>query len=156
MLNFNILITGNFCNIPKTITIPNYIFAEAPILNYSNRTNRRINWVIGLEYNSTLEQIKNFTETISHYIKNSDDFLVNDNFKSFVRLDKFNDSSVDILVYCFTSTNDWEKFLTIKENLALKIKKEVEKIGLGFAFPSQSVYIENVKKEDISKIWKIY
>ena len=134
------------------ITIPNYIFAEAPILNYSNRTNRRINWIIGLEYNSTLEQIKSFTETISDYIKNSNDFLVNDNFKSFVRLDKFNDSSVDILVYCFTSTNDWEEFLTIKENLALKIKKEVEKIGLGFAFPSQSVYIENLKKEDISKI----
>ena len=138
------------------ITIPNYIFAEAPILNYSNRTNRRINWVIGLEYNSSLEQIKSFTETISNYIKNSSDFLVNDNFKSFVRLDKFNDSSVDILVYCFTATNDWEEFLAIKENLALKIKQEVEKIGLGFAFPSQSVYIENLKKEDISKIWKTY
>jgi MscS family membrane protein len=134
------------------ITIPNYIFAEAPILNYSNRTNRRINWVIGLEYNSTLEQIKSFTETISYYIKNSSDFLVNDNFKSFVRLDKFNDSSVDILVYCFTSTNDWEKFLIIKESLALKIKQEVEKIGLSFAFPSQSVYIEKLKKENIFKV----
>ena len=134
------------------ITIPNYIFAEAPILNYSNRTNRRINWVIGLEYNSTLDQIKRFTETISNYIKNSDDFLVNDNFKSFVRLDKFNDSSLDILVYCFTATNDWEEFLIIKEKLALRIKQEVEKIGLGFAFPSKSVYIENLKKEDIFKI----
>ena len=134
------------------ITIPNYIFAEAPLLNYSNRTNRRINWIIGLEYNSSLEQIKIFTEVISNYIKNSNDFLVNDNFKSFVRLDKFNDSSIDILVYCFTTTNDWEEFLRIKEKLALKIKEEVEKIGLGFAFPSQSVYIENLKKEDISKI----
>jgi len=134
------------------ITIPNYFFAEAPILNYSNRTNRRINWVIGLEYNSTLDQIKNFTEIISNYIKNSNDFLVNDSFKSFVRLDKFNDSSVDILVYCFTSTNDWEEFLTIKERLALKIKQEIEKIGLSFAFPSQSVYVENIKKEDIYKI----
>ena len=124
------------------ITIPNYIFAEAPILNYSNRTNRRINWIIGLEYNSTLEQIKKFTVSIDNYIKNSSEFLVNDNFKSFVRLDKFNDSSVDILIYCFTSTNDWEEFLRIKENLAMRIKKEVEGIGLGFAFPSKSIYIE--------------
>jgi len=134
------------------MTIPNHIFAEAPILNYSNRTNRRINWVIGLEYNSTLDQIKSFTLIISQYIKNSNDFLVNENFKSFVRLDKFNDSSVDILVYCFTATNDWEEFLKIKENLALKFKQEVEKIGLNFAYPSQSVYIENLNKEDISKI----
>ena len=134
------------------ITIPNFIFAEAPILNYSNRTNRRINWIIGLEYNSTLDQIKIFTESISHYIKTSNDFVVNNNFKSFVKLDKFNDSSVDILIYCFTSTNDWEKFLKIKENLAIKIKEEIEEIGLNFAFPSQSVYIENFKKDIIPKI----
>src|SRR5210317_2153674 len=129
------------------ITIPNYIFAEAPILNYTNRTNRRINWVIGLEYNSTMDQIKNFTETISNYINNNSDFTVNDNYKAYVRLDKFNDSSIDILIYCFTSTNDWEKFLEIKERLAIEIKEEVEKAGLGFAFPSQSVYIEKLKKE---------
>ncbi len=124
------------------ITIPNYIFAEAPILNYTNRENRRIVWTIGLEYNSKLKQIKDFTDNISKYINDNDNFTVNDNFKSFVRLDKFNDSSIDILIYCFTSTNDWEKYLEIKEDLAIKIKDEVEKIGLNFAFPSQSIYIE--------------
>ena len=124
------------------ITIPNYIFAEAPILNYTNRTNRRINWIIGLEYSSTLEQIKNLTEFLKKYLINSDNFIVNDNYKAFVRLDKFNDSSIDILIYCFTSTNDWEKFLEIKENLAIEIKKKVEGLHLSFAFPSQSIYIE--------------
>ena len=56
-------------------------------------------------------------------------------FKSFVRLDEFNDSSIDILIYCFTSTNDWEN-IRDKEDLAIKIKDEVEKIGLNFAFKS--------------------
>lgn len=124
------------------ITIPNYIFAEAPILNYTNRSNRRINWIIGLEYNSTLEQIKNLTDAINTYINNNSDFVVNDIYKTFVRLDQFNNSSIDILVYCFTSTNDWEKFLVIKEKLAFKIKSEVESLELSFAFPSQSIYIE--------------
>ena len=124
------------------ITIPNYIFAEAPILNYTNRTNRRINWIIGLEYGSTLDQIKKLTESIRNYVNNSDNFIVNENYKVFVRLDKFNDSSIDILVYCFTSTNDWEKFLEIKENLAIEIKSKVELLNLSFAFPSQSIYIE--------------
>ncbi len=128
------------------ITIPNYIFAEAPILNYTNRNYRRINWTIGLEYNSTLSQIKTFTETISSYLKGNDNFMVDDNYKSFVRIDKFNDSSIDILVICFTSTKDWDKYLKIKEELAIKIKENVENIGLNFAFPSQSIYIE--KTED--------
>ncbi len=124
------------------ITIPNYIFAEAPILNYTNRKNRRIVWTVGLEYNSKLTQIKDFTNNLSRYIKDSSDFTVNDNYKSFVRLDKFNDSSIDILIYCFTSTNDWDEFLQIKERLAIFTKNEVEKLGLNFAFPSQSIYIE--------------
>ena len=130
------------------ITIPNYIFAEAPILNFSNRKNRRINWTIGLEYNSTLIKIKKFTDTITKYIQENEDFIVNDDYKSFVRLDKFNNSSIDILIYCFTSTNDWESFLIIKEKLAIKIKEEVEKIGLNFAFPSQSIYLENFPKKE--------
>ena len=124
------------------ITIPNYIFAEAPIMNYTNRTNRRINWTIGLEYNSTIEQIKNLTDSIKYYISNNSDFLVNENYKAFIRLDKFNDSSIDILVYCFTSTNDWEVYLEIKEKLASEIKSKVEEFNLNFAFPSQSIYIE--------------
>ena len=124
------------------ITIPNYIFAEAPILNYSNRTNRRINWIVGLEYNSTLDQIKSLTKHLSDYLINSEDFIVNDNYKAFVRLDKFNDSSIDVLIYCFTSTNDWEEFLEIKEKLAMEIKNKVEELNLNFAFPSQSIYIE--------------
>ena len=124
------------------ITIPNYIFAEAPILNYTNRTNRRINWIIGLEYNSTLDQIKNLTEYLRNYLIKSEDFIVNDNYKAFVRLDKFNDSSIDILIYCFASTNDWESFLEIKEKLAMEIKSKVENLNLNFAFPSQSIYIE--------------
>ena len=124
------------------ITIPNYIFAEAPILNYTNRTNRRINWVIGLEYSSRLDQIKNLTEHLLDFLNKSDDFIINDNYKAFVRLDKFNDSSIDILIYCFTSTNDWEKFLEIKEKLAMEIKSKVEELNLNFAFPSQSIYIE--------------
>ena len=124
------------------ITIPNYIFAEAPILNYTNRTNRRINWIIGLEYSSTLEQIKNLTNAIKSHINDNSDFIVNDNYKAFIRLDKFNDSSIDILIYCFTSTNDWETYLEIKEKLAMEIKNKVEELKLNFAFPSQSIYIE--------------
>ena len=73
---------------------------------------------------------------------NSENFIIDDNYKAFVRLEKFNDSSIDILIICFTSTKDWDKYLQIKEELAIEIKSNVEKIGLNFAFPSQSIYIE--------------
>ena len=61
---------------------------------------------------------------------------------TFVRIDRFNDSSIDIMVYCFTKTIVWGEWLEIKEALAYKIKEIVETAGAAFAFPSQSLYVE--------------
>jgi len=46
------------------------------------------------------------------------------------------------MLYCFTRTTVWGEWLAIKENLAIRVKEIVEGVGAGFAFPSQSVYIE--------------
>ena len=57
-----------------------------------------------------------------------------------VRVDKFNDSSIDIIIYGFTNTNNWKEFLKIKEDLAIKIKEIVEDNDCNFAFPSRTIY----------------
>ena len=63
-------------------------------------------------------------------------------------MEKFNDSSIDVIIICFTSTKDWEKYLQIKEELAMEIKANLENIGLNFAFPSQSIYMEKTSNEN--------
>ncbi len=128
------------------ISIPNYIFAEVPIINFSNRKYRRINWSIGLEYNTSLDQIMHIIKSIEAYIKENEDFKIDENHSFFVRLDKFNDSSIDLLVYCFVNTNVWSEYLKIKQELALNIKKIIEENNASFAFPSQSIYIEKNEK----------
>jgi MscS family membrane protein len=40
-------------------TIPNFQFAENAVINNTQITNRRISWVIGLEYRTTSEQLNN-------------------------------------------------------------------------------------------------
>ena len=55
-------------------------------------------------------------------------------------VDGFNDSSIDIMVYCFTETTDWQEWLTQKQDLAYAIKEIVEGVGTGFAFPSRTIY----------------
>jgi len=125
-----------------SISLPNYVFSDSAILNFSHREFRRINWIIGLTYESTTDQIKNICLEIGEEIKSNRDFIVNAKYQLFVRVDKFNDSSIDILIYTFTNTNDWDRYLLIKENLALSIKHIVEKNECSFAFPSSSIYIE--------------
>ena len=52
-----------------------------------------------------------------------------------------------MLVQAFTVTNDWSEFLRIKEELAVSIKRIVESNDAGFAFPSQSLYVESYPNE---------
>ena len=74
---------------------------------------------------------------------------MNDEFKCFVKLDKFNDSSIDILILCFTSTSDWDTYLQIKEELGIEIKKKATEIGLNFAFPVLLYFENNLKREEM-------
>ena len=124
------------------ISIPNYVFSDTSIINFSDRSYRRINWIVGLTYDVSVEQLKNICKEINSSIMSNDSFIINDSYKLFVRVEKFNDSSIDILINTFTNTNDWEKFLAIKEELIFVIKNIVENNNTSFAFPSQSIYIE--------------
>tara|TARA_X000000368_G_scaffold332808_1_gene269995 strand:- start:529 stop:1617 length:1089 start_codon:yes stop_codon:yes gene_type:complete len=124
------------------ISIPNYVFSDTSIVNFSDRKYRRINWTIGLTYDTSINQLKEICLSIETSIRSNNDFIVNDNFKLYVRVEKFNDSSIDILINTFTNTNDWEKYLKIKEELVFMIKNVVESNKSSFAFPSQSIYME--------------
>ena len=124
------------------VMVPNFNFAENAVTNFSNMQNRRIHWTIGLEYRTTHEQLKNIRDQIESYIQNNGSFVKSSEQPLFVRIEKFSDSSIDLLIYCFVTTKVWGEWLSIKEELALEVKNIVEKNKAGFAFPSQSIYIE--------------
>ena len=129
------------------VMIPNYKFAEQSVTNYSRRHHRRIRWLIGFEYKTTIDQLKKIRDSITKLIENNEDFAKNENSSFFIRIDSFSDSSIDMLVQAFTVTNDWSEFLRIKEELAVSIKEIVESNDAGFAFPSQSLYVESYPNE---------
>ena len=124
------------------VMVPNFNFAENAVTNFSNMKSRRIYWTIGLEYRTTHDQLRIIRDQIEEYISSSGDFVKSSEQPLFVRLEKFSDSSIDILIYSFATTTVWGEWLKIKEELALKIKSIVEENNAGFAFPSQSIYVE--------------
>ena len=129
------------------VMVPNYKFAEQSVTNYTRRHHRRIRWLIGLEYRTSIDQLRNIRNSINSLIENEKDFAKNKNAGFYVRIDSFSDSSIDMLVQAFTVTNDWGEFLKIKETLAVKIIEIVESNSAGFAFPSQSLYFENISTD---------
>jgi len=120
--------------------IPNFQFAENAVINVSQTTNWLISWIITLQYDTTVDQLKTIRNQIEEHINSNEDF--DTSIGVAVRVDKFSDSSIDMYVRCFSKTDSWNEWLSVKENLALEIKQIVEKNGASFAFPSQSIYVE--------------
>lgn len=120
--------------------IPNFQFAENAVINVSQTTNWLISWIITLQYNTTVDQLKTIRNQIEDHITSSEDFDTSIGIA--VRVDKFSDSSIDMYIRCFSKTSEWEEWLSVKEKLALEIKQIVEKNSASFAFPSQSIYVE--------------
>jgi len=120
--------------------IPNFQFAENAVVNVSETSNWLISWIITLQYDTTVDQLKKIRDEIESHINSSEDY--NTSIGIAVRVDKFSDSSIDMYVRCFTKTGSWNNWLDVKERLAIAIKEIVEKNGASFAFPSQSIYVE--------------
>jgi MscS family membrane protein len=124
------------------VQVPNAKLADTAVINFTRMSHRRIYWKIGVLYNTTASQLREVRDGIERYILETEDFASPDDVATFVRIDSFNDSSIDIMVYCFTRTTVWGEWLEVKEALAYRIKEIVEGAGTGFAFPSRSVYVE--------------
>jgi len=148
------------------IAIPNGMIASHDVINWSKRTlGRRIKMSLGVKYDSKASNISNAVKQIRTMLQNHPNIATekssfeNSQRKStklvstednlgvkrtlHVYLDEFSDSSINILVYCFTKKTDWAQWLETKEDIMYKIMTILEENHLEFAFPSLSIYKED-------------
>ncbi len=129
------------------ITVPNQILANHPIENFSRRGIRRIKMHIGLTYSTSGEQMNTIVQEIKSMLQAHQDISQKDTL--LVNFESFGDSALNIFIYTFTATANWEQYLNIREDIHLKIMKIVENNGSSFAFPSQSIYVEQTPSENM-------
>ncbi|MBI1179417.1 MAG: mechanosensitive ion channel [Alphaproteobacteria bacterium] len=127
------------------VYVPNAQMADNAVSNISRRSQRRINWLVGVEYRTTGAQLRTIRDRIEAWILGNELFAQPPDSPVVVRIDALNASSIDILVQCFTAAdiNEWRE---AKQQLILALKDIVEGEGSGFAFPSQSVYVESMPR----------
>lgn len=126
------------------VQVPNSDLADNSVINYTQMRRRRIYWIIGVPYSTTVEQLRDIRQQIEDYIHGADDFVSYKQASTFVRIDSFGASSINIMVYCFTKTTNWGEWLAVKEKLAWQLMDIVAKAGSSFAFPSTSLYVESL------------
>jgi MscS family membrane protein len=121
------------------VNVPNSILANMVIDNIDAMPKRRVSMRIGLTYDAPRDKLQAAIDGIEAILKAHTGI---DQDFSMVRFDEFADSSLSILLYYFTKSTRWDEHLQVRQEVNLQIMALLEKLGLDFAFPTRTVYIQ--------------
>ena len=126
------------------ISVPNAKIAHCTVNNYAKIPERRFKCTLGLRYDTTTEQMEDFIESVRTYLSehemiNSDTVLV-----LFADMNSF---SLDVLVMAFINSNAWIDLVNFKHEAFLQFMKIADKHGVGYAFPTTTIELEDQHKQ---------
>lgn len=119
--------------------IPNSQLAEMVVNNKGLRSFRRYNTNLGIRYDTPPELIEAFVKGIRRIIELEPSTRTEQFNVEFVG---FSDSSLSILLNVYFVNLDWNSEQSSKHILHMKILKLASSLGVGFAFPSSTLMIE--------------
>jgi MscS family membrane protein len=122
------------------IVLPNKTAAAEAIVNFTRMPQRRVDQKLGLTYATEPEQMEAVLGDIRRIL--GEDPGVHQEFVV-VNFTDYNASSLDIQVIYFTVDPDFRKHLAVRERINLKIMRAVAVRGLSFAFPTQTLHVED-------------
>ena len=122
------------------LTVPNSDIVQARISNFTQRDNALFLHVVGLRYETTLEQIEFLVERIRLGLREHPKVEKDDDMPR-VRLAEFGASSIDVEARAYVSTTSVHEFMAVQEELLEMIMRTVEAAGTGMAFPSTTAYL---------------
>lgn len=158
------------------VFLPNSTIMGANIKNWSKRRmGRHVKIYLGVGYDATPEKLENCVKDLKELLNTSplvaheDDgalkygdhttkyrqnlVSINDleGYKNacYVALSEFADSSINIELYFYTKAIGAKEFREARQELMLEFMRIIEKNDLTFAFPSRSIYIENLPPLDL-------
>ncbi|EOD7308334.1 mechanosensitive ion channel family protein [Campylobacter coli] len=158
------------------VFLPNSTIMGANIKNWSKRRmGRHVRMYLGVGYDATPEKLEQCVKDLREFLYTSDlvahdedsalkygdhttkyrQNLVSINdlegYKNacYVALSEFADSSINIELYFYIKEIGGKDFREARQSLMLGFMRIIEKNGLTFAFPSRSIYIENLPPLDL-------
>ena len=131
----------------ELVYVPNNLLSNTSITNYTQRQKYRIQFLLGVTYSTTREQLQNVCQQIRQLCEQMDD-IYNEGFD--VNFFEFGDSSLNIRIVCYAkvpeNTQNYalknSMYHKIREKFNLEVMRILEENGVSCAFPSRSIYFE--------------
>jgi MscS family membrane protein len=119
------------------VTIPNGQFAGMALENFTKRDRIWFHTTLGLRYETRPDQLRYILIELKKLLVAHPKV---DPAPARIRFVGFGAYSLDLEIFAYILTSDYDEFLAIQEDLLLRIMEIVDTTGSGFAFPSQTIY----------------
>ena len=120
------------------VTIPNGNLVRDVVDNFGKRRYRRFKTHLALTYDTPPAKIEAFCEGIRELVR-CHPYTRKDYYH--VWLNEFGPSSLNVLVYVFHEAPDWQTELRERHRLMLDIIRLADRLGVQFAFPTQTLHM---------------
>lgn len=127
-----------------TISIPNGELSNLPIVNHGTRSYRRYDTVLSITYDTPPEKIVAFIEQLRIMVASHPRTRDEGNLVYFHEMGAF---SLNIFFAVYFELTNYAEMLMVRQEVFLEVLKLAEEIGVKFAFPTTSVYLENTVKQ---------
>ncbi|MGB0514626.1 MAG: mechanosensitive ion channel family protein [Wenzhouxiangellaceae bacterium] len=128
----------------RPMYVPNATFTTITVENPSRMTHRRIFEHIGVRYDD-FSVVRDLVKDIRSMLKEHPEIASEETM--IVNFDRYNASSLDIMVYCFTRTIVWIEYHGVREDVLLKIGEIIEARGAQIAFPTRTLKVDNLPEQ---------
>ncbi|PJC02045.1 MAG: hypothetical protein CO073_01520 [Candidatus Komeilibacteria bacterium CG_4_9_14_0_8_um_filter_36_9] len=107
-----------------------------PIFRILRKWKRRINFTIGITYQTPNKKLEKISAIIEKAINSVKDCRFDR-----VAWKSFGDFSLNYDIVFFFPNNDYNEYLAVQEKINLAIKKAFEPEKIDFAYPSQTIFL---------------
>ncbi|HCJ6375997.1 MULTISPECIES: small-conductance mechanosensitive channel MscS [Citrobacter] len=122
----------------KIVVIPNGKIIAGNIINFSREPVRRNEFIIGVAYDSDIDQVKKILTDIIQ----SDERILKDREMT-VRLNELGASSINFVVRVWSNSGDLQ---SVYWDVLERIKREFDANGISFPYPQMDVNFKRVKE----------
>ena len=130
----------------SVVSVPNGQLADRTIDNNGLRRMRRFRTIIQIKYDTPPNLIETFVKGLNRIVK--DHPKTNDE-KYEIHFNDLGAHSLDVLFYIFFEAATWTDELKFRQEILLDILKLAEHLGVGFAYPTQTLHVENMPGHEI-------
>ena len=124
----------------EEIVLSNSDLLNGRINNFRKMQERRVSFNIGVLYQTSQDQLKRIPEIIQKVIEATP----NTRFDR-AHFFQFGGSSLDFQIVYFVLSNDFLTYMNAQQSINLNLFKRFEEEKIGFAYPTQSIFVEDVK-----------